>query len=121
LSIQDLSVDDALWSFRFQKEHLQEVSDKLCHWLSVYLNGVKGKIVFGDGRYSAPLKLSSSWYLTHWQHRNKFVVAWKNSSVFEGLNSLLASKQWPVQCTHLIWNTLMALQFSLTGCHDMWK
>jgi hypothetical protein len=54
LSIQDLSVDDALSSFRFRKEHLQEVSEKLWPRLSIYLNGVKGKIVFGDGRYSAP-------------------------------------------------------------------
>ncbi len=54
LSIQDSSVDDALSPFRFQKEHLQEVSDKLWPWLSFYLNGVKGTIVFGAGRYSAP-------------------------------------------------------------------
>ena len=52
LTIEELSEDDALSFFRFRKEHLQIVADKLWPRLAPYLLGEKGRIKFGFGRYS---------------------------------------------------------------------
>jgi hypothetical protein len=52
LKIEELSEDDALSFFRFRKEHLQIVADKLWPRLAPYLLGEKGRIKFGFGRYS---------------------------------------------------------------------
>jgi hypothetical protein len=52
LTIEELSEDDALTFFRFRKEHLQIVADKLWPRLARYLLGGKGRIKFGFGRYS---------------------------------------------------------------------
>jgi hypothetical protein len=52
LTIEELSEDDALTFFRFRKEHLQIVADKLWPRLAPYLLGEKGCIKFGFGRYS---------------------------------------------------------------------
>jgi len=54
LAIEDLSSDDALSFFRFRKVHLQEVSDKLWPRLSIYLDGTKDRIKFGEENYVAP-------------------------------------------------------------------
>jgi hypothetical protein len=54
LTIDELSLDDALTHFLFRKVHLQEVADKLWPRLLCYLDGEKGKILFGDGHFSAP-------------------------------------------------------------------
>ena len=54
LAIADLSCDDALSFFRFRKVHLQEVSDKLWPRVSVYLDGARDKISFGEENYVAP-------------------------------------------------------------------
>jgi hypothetical protein len=52
LTIEELSEDDALTFYRFRKEHLQIVADKLWPRLAPYLLGEKGRIKFGFGRYS---------------------------------------------------------------------
>ena len=52
LLIEELSEDDALSYFRFRKEHLQVVADKLWPRLAPYISGEKEHIRFGVGRYS---------------------------------------------------------------------
>ena len=52
LTIAELSEDDALSFFRFRREHLQIVADKLWPRLAPHLLGEKGRIKFGFGRYS---------------------------------------------------------------------
>ena len=54
LAIEELSSDDALSFFRFRKAHLQEVANKLWPRLSIYLDGTKERIVFGEENYVAP-------------------------------------------------------------------
>lgn len=52
LTIEELSEDDALSFFRFRKDHLQIVADKLWPRLAPHLLGEKECIKFGFGRYS---------------------------------------------------------------------
>ena len=54
LLIEDISCDDALSYYRFRKDDLQDVSDKLWPRLSMYLDGTKDKISFGKEKYAAP-------------------------------------------------------------------
>ena len=54
LIIQDLSEDDALTHFCFQKVHLQEVADKLWPRLQSFLIGHRGSIKVNNGTYSLP-------------------------------------------------------------------
>jgi hypothetical protein len=52
--ILDLTDDDAISHFRFQKPLLQEVADKLWPRLREYLNRSEAFILFNNGIYSAP-------------------------------------------------------------------
>ena len=54
LIIQDLSEDDALTHFHFQKVHLQEVADKLWPRLQCFLIGHRGSIKVNNCIYSLP-------------------------------------------------------------------
>ena len=54
LIIQDLSEDDALSHFCFQKVHLQEVADKLWPRLQCFLVGHRDSIKVNKGTYSLP-------------------------------------------------------------------
>jgi hypothetical protein len=121
LTIDELSLDDALTHFRFRKVHLQEVSDKLWPRLLCYLDGEKNKILFGEGHFSAPYETLLLLVLyrlarpTRLRRDMEGFFGYRRTKISAGIKAMVGA-MYKLQCS-----TLTIPQFFTTLCRDMLK